>query len=152
MTTADRLYALYWVYVTSRWILPLGKNITLPPARAKWYKDNIKMDIRGKDCGWMKLTQDRVQWRVISYRGCLSQWKSASQGLLCGLFNNALYTCDGRGSNSTIFSKRSERCRGLMWGNDTKEKNRTPTEIRTYDLPNTSQQRYCLSRLDHIHT
>jgi hypothetical protein len=51
-------------------IMSLGKNKTLPPERARWYTDNIKMEIRDKGCGWMELIQDRVQWRLIPYRGC----------------------------------------------------------------------------------
>ena len=84
--------------------------------------------------------------------GVLSQWKSAFQVLFHALFNNALYTCDERATNGRIFSKWSERRRGLMWGTDTKKKYRTPAEIRTDDLPNISQQRYRLSRLDYIYT
>lgn len=78
--TAEILYALHGVYATWRRLLSLGKHRTLPPESARWYKDNIKMDIRDKCCGWMELTQDRVQWRGISYRWC---WANGNRHFKC---------------------------------------------------------------------
>jgi len=112
----------------------------------------IKMDIRDKSCGWMELTQDRVQWRVISYRGC---WANGNRHFKCYF---AVYlttpsipvTKEPRMAGYSINDLNAvvAWCEILIQN----KKSRTPADIRTDDLPNTSQQRYRLSWLVHIYT